>query len=73
MTEARYYRLKASLLEAALLEEQARGVLQRAAFVRAQAFGEAGLDPARTYELDDRRRRAIAQPDKPNPSPPVVP
>jgi hypothetical protein len=68
VTEAAYWKLKAELLEAALLEEQARGVAQRAEFMRVRAFAGAGLRADRTYRLDDTRRRVIADPPKPSPT-----
>jgi hypothetical protein len=62
MKPAIYWRLKADLLEAAVLQEQARALEQRALHLQQLAFARAGLDAGVTYALDDRQLEAIPAP-----------
>jgi hypothetical protein len=48
-----YWRLKAAFLEYRVRMNEAEAHAQQAEAARAQAFTEAGLDPAKRYKLTD--------------------
>lgn len=62
MDELTYYKLKARVLELAEDERKMRALQELIQQKRLQTFVEAGLDPQKSYSLDDATCTAVETP-----------
>lgn len=53
MKPEQYWKLRSMIIQAQMLEMQAKNILVQIDFIKNNAFKEAGLDPTKNYKMND--------------------